>query len=135
MKLFYYLFIVVGVFAIIFMIATTMKSYTSPSGTSQQITDKEDKKDLKIVAHFTGTKFEIINLDDYDCENALLVVNNEYELKGYTLGVGQSYEVGAAQFMTSDGTRFNPFSMKPQSFAVICQGNNELSNVSWTGTF
>ncbi len=117
------------------MIVTAINSYTSPSGTSQQPTNEEENKELKVVVHFTGTQFDIMNLDDYDCDNAIMTVNNDYQLNGYTLGVGQSYKVGAAQFANSDGTRFNPFATKPQSFAVICQGTNELKNVSWTGTF
>jgi hypothetical protein len=90
-------------------------------------------KTLKANVRFTGTQFVITNLDAFDCLESRMEVNNGYYLKGYTLGAGQSYTVGAAEFAKDDGTRFNSFTTKAQSFYIGCKGGNELSGAYWYG--
>lgn len=85
--------------------------------------------------NFSGTQFIINNFDKYDCENAKMGVNGSYSLDGYLLEAGKQYTVGAAQFAKGDGTRFNPFGVKPQNFDIYCRGNNELTSVTWYGEF
>lgn len=96
--------------------------------------------DFKASVRFTGTQFVITNLDDLDCQNAKMEINGGifrggYVLEGYTLEAGKTYEVGALQFAKSDGTRFNPFEIKPKDFYIMCRGRNALDGASWLGEF
>jgi len=105
---------------------------SSPTPTSRE--------DFRVSVEFTGTQFVISNLDDSDCQNAKMEINGGifkggYVLEGYVLETGETYEVGALQFAKSDGTRFNPFEIKPKSFFIMCKGENTLSGAGWFGEF
>lgn len=100
---------------------------SSPAPTSRM--------DFRAKVNFTGTKFVITNVDDTDCEGAKLEINSKYTLEGYTLRSGKTYEVGALQFAKSDGTRFQPFEIKPKDFYIYCSGDNELGGAAWMGNF
>lgn len=94
------------------------------------------RSDFKANVKFTGTQFVISNLDDLDCQDAKLELNdNKYTLEGYTLETGKTYEVGAAQFTKKDGTRFNPFQTKPMDFFIFCRGENALWGAGWLGNW
>lgn len=111
------------------------------SGTPAPATQKTFVADV----HFTGTQFIITNLDPHTCENAKMQVNGSYSLNGYNLESGlssaaksgkvQTYTVGASQFTKGDGSRFNPFGMKPLNFNIECRGDNELKYAFWYGEF
>lgn len=89
----------------------------------------ERRSDFSGTVSFDGTQFHVTSLDTTDCVNARLQINGtSYTLSGYTLEAGQSYSVGAGQFTKGDGTRFNPFAIKPQNFSVSCGGDNELTS-------
>ncbi len=100
---------------------------------------KETRDDFKASVNFTGTQFVISNLDDLDCENARLQINDgSYSLDGYKLEAGSTYTVGALQFTKSDGTRFNPIQVKPKTFNIYCSqigSTNALGGASWYGEF
>jgi len=73
--------------------------------------------------NFDGSQFHISNLDSFDWTNVELVINGGFFSGGYTLRVDRieaetMYDVGAMQFADGGGTRFNPFTMKPQAFWV-----------------
>lgn len=98
------------------------------------------RDDFRASVRFTGTQFVISNLDDLDCQNAKMEINggilrSGYVLEGYTLEAGKIYEVGALQFAKGDGTRFNPFEIKPKDFFIMCRGENALDGASWLGEF
>lgn len=112
---------------------TGSPSQNNNGGTTSPAPKKQDTFTANV--HFSGTQFTINNLDKYDCENAKMSVNGDYSLVGYLLKAGNQYTVGAAQFAKSDGTRFNPFGIKPQNFDIYCRGNNELTSVTWYGEF
>lgn len=81
--------------------------------------------DLKASVRFTGTQFIITNNDSFDWKNVELEINpgllkSGYKLKAGLISTGQTYTVGALQFAKPDGTRFNPFSIKPQSISISC---------------
>jgi hypothetical protein len=111
----------------------------SPSSTSTNTKPSEPqikrKTEFKAEVTFTGAEFIVTNADDYDCIGSWMSVNNDYWLKGYNLEKGQTYTFGAGEFTEDDNKRFNPFTIKPTSFSVICRGNNELSQAIWTGQF
>lgn len=137
-----------------FWIAILIGAFQGFSGSSSQNSNSQSKsgtpapsKQSTFTAsvNFTGNQFVISNLDPHTCENARMQVNEDYSLDGYTLESGltsvtksgqvQVYKVGAGQFAKKDGTRFNPFATKPQSFYIECRGNNELTSAYWYGSF
>jgi hypothetical protein len=80
---------------------------------------------LNASVDFDGTQFIIANADKYDWTNVRIKVNagllnNGYYLDTYTLKAGSVYTVGSMQFAKSDGTRFNPFQMKPRKVEISC---------------
>jgi hypothetical protein len=81
--------------------------------------------DINAAVRFTGTQFIITNNDSFDWKNVELEINPGLLSSGYTLRsdimkAGQTYTVGALQFAKPDGTRFNPFTVKPQSIGISC---------------
>jgi hypothetical protein len=100
----------------------------------------ERQQTFHVNVHYTGTQFVITNLDKFDCQNSTMEINGGllkggYSYDGYILEAGQEYTVGAAQFTKSDGTRFNPFAIKPQNISIGCRGDNELTSAIWYGEF
>jgi len=80
---------------------------------------------LNAVVQFSGTQFIITNNDSFDWSNVELEINpgmlkSGYKLNAKLMSAGQTYTVGAMQFAKPDGTRFNPFSIKPQSISISC---------------
>lgn len=124
--------ILIGFFSATFSPPKSDKNNT-PVKTSPAPVNRED---FKAKVNFTGTQFVINNLDDLDCQNSKIELNGgKYSLEGYTLEVGKTYEVGAAQFTKKDGTRFNPFQTKPLDFYIFCRGDNALWGASWLGNW
>jgi len=76
---------------------------------------------LKASMSFTGTQFVITNLDSKPWTDVKLKINDEYTLNVDLIEAGKVYTVGAAQFSKEDGTRFNPFSMKPRKLSIIAK--------------
>lgn len=101
------------------------------------------RENFKASVNFTGTQFVISNLDDLDCENAKMEINSGllsggYVLKGYVLEAGKTYTVGALQFTKDDGTRLNPYQIKPKTFSIYCSSigsTNALGGAGWYGEF
>ena len=83
-----------------------------------------DDIDLNASVRFQDNIFIITNNDSFDWRNIRLTINGGvfkgYELKHGLIQSGAVYEVGSMQFADSDGQRFNPFTMKPQSFWIAC---------------
>lgn len=130
-------------FLIVIIFAPLVLAGMSGSSTQNNnggITTPAPTKQASLTASvsFTGTQFVISNLDKHTCENAEMKVNGNYALNGYNLesaldstvktGTATVYKVGAGQFTKGDGTRFNPFAVKPLNFSISCRGNNELSS-------
>ena len=96
---------------------------TSISDPSESEPTETSTPDLNAQVNFDGTQFHVSNLDSFDWTDVELVINGGFFSGGYTLRVDRiemeaRYSVGAMQFSDSDGNRFNPFTMKPQSFWV-----------------
>jgi len=108
---------------------------STKSNTDSNEPQVERNTDFNAEVTFNGSQFIITNVDDYNCIDSWMSVNNKYWLKGYTLEKGQTYTVGAAEFTEGDNTRFNPFTIKPASYSIICRGNNELNQAIWAGQF
>jgi len=92
------------------------------SGSSAPSTPKEEIK-LNAAVRFTGTQFVIQNNNDFAWTNVKLEINPGILKSGFTykalrIEPNTTYTVGAMQFSKSDGTRFNPFSIKPKEIFI-----------------
>lgn len=64
------------------------------------------------------------------------LLKNGFILETNRIKAGETYTVGALQFAKSDGTRFNPFTYKPQDFDISCdtpKGERVFYSGSWGG--
>ena len=72
------------------------------------------------------------NRNSFAWTDVELAVNAGLLTRGYfyrasRVEAGKTYRIGAAQFAKSDGTRFNPLAVKPQSLTITCDQG------FWTG--
>lgn len=79
--------------------------------------------DLQASVNFTGTQFVITNNDSFAWTSVEMQINYGVIADGFILTTtrveaGTTYTVGAMQFAKADGTRFDPFTMKPQKFEI-----------------
>jgi hypothetical protein len=108
------------IIALVIWVSGLFKSEKKPSALSAPAF-----VELKAEVRFTGTQFIITNKDTFDWTNVELEINSGliksgYKLKTPRIVAGQTYTVGALQFAKGDGTRFNPFAIKPQNISVSC---------------
>ena len=92
--------------------------------------------DLHAAVKLRDGQFSITNQDSFDWMNVKLKINSGLFQDGYVLTVprleaGATYTVGSMQFAKGDGTRFNPFTVKPQGFFIWC--DTPKGNGSWSG--
>ena len=111
--------VIIGIAAAIWIIGqlSPKKTASTPS--------KPAFIDIKANVSFTGTQFVIANGDSFNWTNVELEINSGLLTSGYKLTTsliasGQTYTVGAMQFAKGDGTRFNPFQIKPQKITIYC---------------
>jgi hypothetical protein len=127
--------IIVGVFALVIWFASMCADTetTTSDTTSQGLT-------LNAEVSFDGTQFSITNNDSFPWSDVELDLNGGTFTSGFVLRPtmqmqpAETYTVGAAQFAKGDGTRFNPFQMKPQRFCVLAknpQGQTGVSCMEW----
>lgn len=101
----------------------------APTKTETQVQTETEKasitKTLKAGIRFDGSQFIITNNNSFDWTDVKFKLNEGIIKAGYRLNVdrikaGHIYTVGAMQFTKPDGTRFNPFTMKPQTMFIFC---------------
>jgi hypothetical protein len=88
-------------------------------------TEKSTQVDLNASIRFDGSQFIIANNDSFDWSNVKFELNSEGLSSGFILeypliAAGKTYTVGSMQFAKPDGTRFNPFLMKPVKMVISC---------------
>jgi len=110
----------VALVAVVMWICGVFKTEKKPETPSKPL-----YVDLNASVRFTGTQFIITNNDTFDWRNAELEINpgllkSGYKLNAGLMSTGQTYTVGAMQFAKPDGTKFNPFLIKPQSINISC---------------
>jgi hypothetical protein len=97
---------------------------TAPERSGTTDTSRDNSSDdLNARVSFNGTQFVITNNDsrnwtDIECEINGGFFSGGYKLRVGSLDSGDTITVGALRFAKSDGTRFNPFEVKPQKFAI-----------------
>jgi len=95
-------------------------------------TEVVQTKTLSAEITFDGSQFIITNNDNYTWTSVKFMLNSGIISDGYVLRYSRieaktTYTVGTLQFAKSDGTRFNPITMKPQSIVILAdQGNCAL---------
>ncbi len=94
-------------------------------GVPPQAQAQSEPRKLGAAVRFTGTQFLISNNDAFIWSNCELEINGGIVRGGYqfTAPVIQAQStstVGAMQFAKSEGERFNPVSMKANSFSIAC---------------
>src|SRR5262249_26285932 len=77
---------------------------------------------------FTGTQIALRNPTAYNWTDVLIELNFSsaaaFKYRLDSLRAGESTNIGAALFARDDGTRFNPFALKPQQVAVTAHLSN-----------
>lgn len=94
-------------------------------GENQKAETTPSTIDLNASVNFTGEQFVIANEDNFDWTDVKLEVNSGLLKGGYVLRTkkmiaGETYTVGALQFAKGDGTKLNPFAVKPLNFSIWC---------------
>jgi len=93
---------------------------------------------IRLDARFDGSQFILSNLDTFNWFNVELEINggllkSGYKLKHGSMLAGKVYTVGALQFVKPDGTRFNPYTMKPLNITIFCDtpGGRGFVSLNW----
>jgi hypothetical protein len=113
--------VIIAVIAVIWIIGEFSGSKNSSSSTPPV---QEIK--LNAAVRFDGAQFILTNNDAYNWTDVEVEINGGLIKSGYILKVDlieaqKTYTVGALQFAKPDGTRFNPFSVKPQSIFITAK--------------
>jgi uncharacterized membrane protein YvbJ len=72
------------------------------------------------VSVLDGVQLEIDNHESFDWTNVRLTLNQSYTLTTSRMDAKSTYTVGLGQFTKKDGTRFNPFTVKPLKLKIAC---------------
>ena len=80
---------------------------------------------LKAFVSFDDGQFKITNNDNFNWHNVEFelnggIIKSGYKLRATIIEANSIYTVGAMQFTKKDGTRFDPFTHKPQKFNIWC---------------
>ena len=80
---------------------------------------------LNAEVTYPGARFIISNNDSFDWKNVKLetiseTMEDRFSLRVPNILAGETYTAAAAEFLKDDGTRFNPYTMKPKKFWILC---------------
>ena len=120
--------IVIGSIVVIILISIVFFYDTSGRKRISVINDLNQSSTLRLNAKVTypGARFVISNNDSFDWINVKLEFVPESTEDRFSLGVpdisaGETYTAASAEFLKEDGTRFNPYKMKPKKFWILCE--------------
>ena len=99
---------------------------------------RAEDQPLPAAVHFNGSQFTLHNLGDDTWSDVRVSINQGLVGGGYRLDVGTVTSrgvitAGALQFANSDGERFNPADLKPQTATVTAAINGTFR--AWSGSF
>jgi len=99
---------------------------------------RESTVRLNTKVVFTGEKFIISNDDSFDWTDVELQITPETDESNFSLKVskipaGEKYSVSAAEFVTKDGSKFNPNEMKPKRFRIWCDTPTRVNGSYFAG--
>lgn len=121
--------VVIIVSVAIFGVIVSSQTPPTPDTSSQKPGSQEE---LVGMVRFSEMQFHIVNQEQRDWNNCRFTVNGKYRfppeqgLMGSETKVvakiekDTTYDIGAGEFTLKDGTRFSPFTTKPQNFSVAC---------------
>lgn len=73
---------------------------------------------MTVDMRFNGTQFTVKNTGNQAWDYATIEINDGFKVSIGELAAGATTTIGAMNFANKDGTRFNPFSMKPQEVYI-----------------
>ena len=99
---------------------------------------RESTVRLNTKVVFTGAKFIISNDDTFDWTNVELQIipetdESNFSLEVFKIPAGEKYSVSAAEFVTKDGSNFNPNKMKPKRFRIWCDTPTRVNGSYFAG--
>lgn len=110
------------------------KSKIKPSLT-KAVSTQGSTISLKAEIALSGSHFIITNNDSFDWTNVELQIISDYIENNFItvipkISSGQKLSIHAAEFTKKDGTSFDPYTMKSQSFRIRC-GTSTKGNGSF----
>jgi len=88
---------------------------------------EKNKTELIGKVNFDGTQFHIINEEDKDWKSCYFTVNGKYRFptnptssRFGSIKSSETTTIRASEFTLDDGTRYNPYSIKPKDFSASC---------------
>jgi len=123
--------IFIGIILFIILANNLINWYNSSIDAEYGITEKP-KKEVKLNSKlkFDGLEFTITNLDNFDYENVVLILNDDYEYNADLIASGKTYSVGILQFSNDDDDRFT-FNKKPKELKMTCKVYGEFAISAW----
>lgn len=91
----------------------------------------KDTTDLNGNVAYNDFQFKVSNLEQKDWNYCHFTLNSDYHYPGSSFSdktgpikAGEVVNIPSSQFAKSDGTRFNPLLVKPQSIDLDCNGRS-----------
>ncbi|MHC4323474.1 MAG: hypothetical protein ACYSUX_04280 [Planctomycetota bacterium] len=119
--------LLIKVVAIIFLAGVIFFYGTSGRKRKSDIDSSSRSSTVKLNANVIcpGARFIISNNDSFEWKNVKLEIISETAGESFSLSIpnvlaGETYTAAAAEFLKDDGIRFNPYTMKPQKFCIMC---------------
>ncbi len=121
--------VIIVLFGIGFLspLSTTKTEKTSTDSTKSV---NETNKQTQAKVNFTGTKFEITNINDFDWIEAEIIINEKYRYKAGNFKAGSTYGVRVGELIDRQNNRLNPFETKPKEIRIYVK--NPISD-DWYG--
>ncbi len=120
-----------GAWVLVIIVLTLIVSalVSNPGNKSNNLDQKtQDKSDLIGDVNFDGSQFHIANKENKDWNTCHFTLNGRYHYPGTSLAdklevvkANEIISVGSTNFILPDGTRFNPFSIKPTNLSASCE--------------
>ena len=97
-------------------------------GKTTPLSSLSGKEGLSALVEFTDSSFVISNENSFDWEDVTLKIyggiKDSYYCKVPVVSARKEYGVGAMQFVSKKGKRFDPFEEKPKEFSIQCTTPN-----------
>lgn len=106
-----------GAIGALTVISVIMTAFLQPN-TATPRPPVAPKPAITVDMRFTGTQFTIKNTGTQEWEDATVEINDGFKARIGSLAAGATTTIGAMSFANKEGTRFNPFSMKPQEVYI-----------------
>jgi hypothetical protein len=112
------------------LLMALMIGLANPQGSTDDPNSTPNEKP-ELVGHinFDGAQFHISNQENVDWEHCYFTLNGNYNYPSDPnaarldrIAAGQTTDIHAGEFTMKDGTRFNPYQIKPKGMSAYCDG-------------